>query len=72
MSIVGIEINNSKANKISGNTIILTSKDSVGIRINNSNDTIVSDKDNMIIADKTIVSDCEDKNNDDEEENKGT
>ena len=55
MSFVGIEINNSKATKISGNTIVLTGKDSVGIKINNSDDTIVSDKDNVIIADKTIV-----------------
>ena len=57
MSFVGIEINNSKATKISGNTIVLTGKDSVGIKINNSDDTIVSDKDNVIIADKTIVID---------------
>ena len=55
MSFVGIEINNSKATKISGNTIVLTGEDSVGIKINNSDDTIVSDKDNVIIADKTIV-----------------
>ena len=55
MSFVGIEINNSKVTKISGNTIVLTGKDSVGIKINNSDDTIVSDKDNVIIADKTIV-----------------
>ena len=57
MSFAGIEINDSKVTKISGNTIISTSKDSVGIRINNSDDTIVSDKDNVIIADKTIVID---------------
>ena len=57
MSFVGIEINDSKVDKISGCTIISTSKDSVGIRINNSDDTIVSDKDNMIIAGKTIVID---------------
>ena len=57
MSFVGIEINNSKVTKISGNTIISTSKDSTGIRINNSDDTIVSNKDNVIIADKTIVID---------------
>ena len=59
MSFVGIEINDSKASKISGNTIVSTSKDkdSVGIRINNSDDTIVSDKDNVIIAGKTIVID---------------
>ena len=55
MSFVGIEINNSKVTKISGSTIVLTGKDSVGIKINNSDDTIVSDKDNVIIADKTIV-----------------
>ena len=29
----------------------------VGIKINNSDDTIVSDKDNVIIAGKTIVID---------------
>ena len=57
MSFVGIEINDSKVTKISGNTIISTSKDSIGTRINNSDDTIVSDKDNMIIAGKTIVID---------------
>ena len=57
MSFVGIEINNSKGTKISGNTIISTSKDSIGIRINNSVDTVVSDKDNVIIAGKTIVID---------------
>ena len=55
MAFVGIEINNSECNKISGNTIISTSKDSVGIRINNSDDTVVSDRDNVIIAGKTIV-----------------
>ena len=55
MSFVGIEIINSKVTKISGNTITSTSKDSTGIGINNSDDTIVSDKDNVIIADKTIV-----------------
>ena len=57
MSFVGIEINNSKGTKISSSTIISTSKDSIGIRINNSDDTIVSDKDNVIIAGKTIVID---------------
>ena len=57
MSFVGIEINNSKVTKISGNTIVSASKDSVGIKINNSDDTIVSDKDNVIIAGKTIVID---------------
>ena len=57
MSFVGIEINNSKGTKISGSTIISTSKDSIGIRINNSVDTVVSDKDNVIIAGKTIVID---------------
>ena len=57
MSFVGIEINNSKGTKISGNTIISTSKDSIGIRINNSVDTVVGDKDNVIIAGKTIVID---------------
>ena len=57
MSFVGIEINDSKVSKISDNTIVSTSKDSVGIRINNSDDTIVSDKDNVIIAGKTIVID---------------
>ena len=57
MAFVGIEINNSKGTKISGNTIMSTSKDSIGIRINNSDDTIVSDKDNVIIAGKTIVID---------------
>ena len=57
MTFVGIEINNSKVAKISGNTIVSTSKDSVGIGINNSDDTIVSDKDNVIIAGKTIVID---------------
>ena len=55
MAFVGIEINNSKCTKISGNTIISTSKDGIGIRINNSDDTVVSDKDNVIIAGKTIV-----------------
>ena len=72
MSCIGIEINDSKVNKISGNTIVSASKDSIGIRINNPDDTIVSDKDNVIIADKTIVIDCKDKNINDEEENKGT
>ena len=57
MAFVGIEINNSKCNKISGNTIVSASKDSVGIKINNSDDTVVSDKDNVIIAGKTIVID---------------
>ena len=56
MSFVGIEINDSKVTKISGNTVISTSKDSIGIKINNSDDTIV-DKDNAIIAGKTIVID---------------
>ena len=55
MSFVGIEINDSKVSKISGNTIASASKDSVGIKINNSDDTVVSDKDNVIIAGKTIV-----------------
>ena len=57
MSFVGIEINDSKVDKISGNTIVLAGKDSIGIKINNSDDTIVSDKDNVIIAGKTIVID---------------
>ena len=57
MAFVGIEINNSKCNKISGNTIVSASKDSIGIKINNSDDTVVSDKDNVIIAGKTIVID---------------
>lgn len=57
MSFVGIEINNSKVTKISGSTIVLTGKDSIGIKINNSDDTVVSDKDNVIIAGKTIVID---------------
>ena len=57
MAFVGIEINNSKCNKISGNTIVAASKDSIGIKINNSDDTVVSDKDNVIIAGKTIVID---------------
>lgn len=57
MAFVGTEINNSKVTKISGSTIVLTGKDSVGIKINNSDDTIVSDKDNVIIAGKTIVID---------------
>ena len=60
MSFVGIEINDSKCNKISGNTIISTSKDGIGIKINNSDDTVVSDKDNVIIAGKTIVVDSKD------------
>ena len=55
MAFVGIEINDSKVSKISGNTIVSASKDSVGIKINNSDDTVVSDKDNVIIAGKTIV-----------------
>ena len=57
MAFVGIEINDSKVSKISGNTIVSASKDSVGIKINNSDDTVVSDKDNVIIAGKTIVVD---------------
>ncbi len=57
MTFVGIEINNSKGTKISGSTIVLTGKDSIGIRIKNSDDTIVSDKDNVIIAGETIVID---------------
>lgn len=57
MAFVGIEINDSKCNKISGNTIVSASKDSIGIKINNSDDTVVSDKDNVIIAGKTIVID---------------
>ena len=60
MAFVGIEINNSKCNKISGNTIVSASKDSIGIKINNSDDTVVSDKDNVIIAGKTIVVDSKD------------
>ena len=60
MAFVGIEINDSKVSKISGNTIVSASKDSVGIKINNSNDTVVSDKDNVIIAGKTIVLDSKD------------
>ncbi len=60
MAFVGIEINNSKVTKISGNTIVLTGKDSIGIKINNSDDTVVSDKDNVIIAGKTIVVDSKD------------
>lgn len=61
MAFVGIEINDSKCNKISGNTIVSTGKDSVGIKINNSDDTIVSDKDNVIIAGKTIVIDSKEQ-----------
>ena len=60
MAFVGIEINNSKATKISGSTIVLTGKDSVGIKINNSDDTVVGDNDNVIIAGKTIVVDSKD------------
>ena len=60
MTFVGIEINDSKCNKISGNTIVSASKDSIGIKINNSDDTVVSDKDNVIIAGKTIVVDSKD------------
>ena len=60
MAFVGIEINDSKVSKISDNTIVSTSKDSVGIRINNSDDTVVSDKDNVIIAGRTIVVDSKD------------
>ena len=60
MAFVGIEINNSKGTKISGNTIISTSKNGIGIKINNSDDTVVSDKDNVIIAGKTIVVDSKD------------
>ena len=60
MAFVGIEINDSKVSKISGNTIVSASKDSVGIKINNSDDTVVSDKDNVIIAGKTIVLDSKD------------
>ena len=60
MAFVGIEINDSKVSKISDNTIVSTSKDSIGIKINNSDDTIVSDKDNVIIAGKTIVVDSKD------------
>ena len=60
MAFVGIEINNSKGTKISGSTIISTSKDSIGIKINNSDDTVVSDKDNVIIAGRTIVVDSKD------------
>ena len=60
MAFVGIEINNSKVTKISGNTIVSASKDSIGIKINNSDDTVVSDKDNVIIAGKTIVVDSKD------------
>ena len=57
MAFVGIEINDSKVSKISGNTIVSASKDSVGIKINNYDDTVVSDKDNVIITGKTIVID---------------
>ena len=57
MAFVGIEINDSKVSKISGNTIVSASKDSVGIKINNSDDTVVGDNDNVIIAGKTIVVD---------------
>ena len=60
MAFVGIEINDSKVSKISGNTIVSASKDSIGIKINNSDDTVVSDKDNVIIAGKTIVVDSKD------------
>ena len=60
MAFVGIEINDSKCNKISGNTIVSASKDGIGIKINNSDDTVVSDKDNVIIAGKTIVVDSKD------------
>jgi hypothetical protein len=60
MTFVGIEINDSKVSKISGNTIVSASKDSVGIKINNSDDTVASDKDNVIIAGKTIVVDSKD------------
>ena len=60
MAFVGIEINDSKVTKITGNTIISTSKDSIGVKINNSDDTVVSDKDNVIIALKTIVVDSKD------------
>jgi len=60
VTFVGIEINDSKVSKISGNTIVSASKDSVGIKINNSDDTVVSDKDNVIIAGKTIVVDSKD------------
>ena len=60
MACVGIEINNSKCNKISSNTIVLAGKDSIGIKINNSDDTVVSDNDNVIIAGKTIVVDSKD------------
>ena len=60
MAFVGIEINDSKVSKISGNTIVSASKDSIGIKINNSDDTVVSDKDNVIIAGKTIVLDSKD------------
>ena len=55
MSVVGIEINDSKITKICNNTIILSNKDSVGIKLTNSDSTIVSEKDNKIIANKTIV-----------------
>ena len=60
MAFVGIEINDSKCNKISGNTIVSASKDSIGIKIDNSDDTVVSGKDNVIIAGKTIVVDSKD------------
>ena len=60
MAFVGIEINDSKVSKISGNTIVSASKDSVGIKINNSDDTVVGDNDNVIIAGKTIVVDSKD------------
>lgn len=55
MSVVGIEINNSEITKICNNTIVLSNKDSVGIKLTNSDSTIVSEKDNKIIANKTIV-----------------
>ena len=55
MSFVGIEINNSEITKICNNTIVLSNKDSVGIKLTNSDSTVVSEKDNKIIANKTIV-----------------
>ena len=55
MSFIGIEINDSKITKICNNTIISSNKDSVGIKLTNSDSTSVSEKDNKIIANKTIV-----------------
>ena len=52
MAFIGIEINDSKITKICNNTIISSNKDSVGIKLTNSDSTIVSEKDNKIIANK--------------------